>query len=146
MLRTIRTGHPLCGVSWSPDGARIAAGDCGTHYAGSVARIWDARTGKLVFASTIQGGAIRSVAFSPDGKYLGAPSRVGYAQILDVGTGRVVTTFPNHTGEVLALAFSPDGKRVVTSSTDGTARVWETKTTACSAAVPSTGRCCRRCR
>ena len=43
VIRTIRTAHPLCGVSWSPDGGRVATGDCGTHYAGSVARIWDAR-------------------------------------------------------------------------------------------------------
>jgi WD40 repeat protein len=128
VLRTIRTEHPLCGVSWSPDGARIATGDCGTHYAGSVARIWDAKTGRLVFASKVQGGAIRTIAFSPNGEYLGAPNRAGYAQILDVGTGRVVTTFPDHTGEVLALAFSPDSARVVTSSTDGTARVWDRQT------------------
>jgi WD40 repeat protein/energy-coupling factor transporter ATP-binding protein EcfA2 len=128
VVRTISTGHPLCGVSWSPDGKDVATGDCGTHYAGSFARVWDAGTGKLVFASKMQNGAIRMIAFSPNGDYLGTPNRVGYAQILDAATGRVVAAFDNHTGEVLALAFSPDGKRVVTSSTDGTARVWETQT------------------
>jgi WD40 repeat protein/DNA-binding SARP family transcriptional activator len=128
VVRTISAGHPLCGVAWSPDGRRVATGDCGTHYAGSFARIWDAETGKRVFVSKMQYGAIRWIAFSPDGKYLGAPNRVGYAQVLDAATGRSVATFQDHTGEVLSLAFSPDGKRVVTSSTDGTARVWETQT------------------
>ena len=71
VIRTIRTAHPLCGVSWSPDGGRIATGDCGTHYAGSVARIWDAQTGRLVFASPVLNGAMRMIAYSPNGEYLG---------------------------------------------------------------------------
>ena len=128
MLRTIRTEHPLCGVSWSPEGTRVATGDCGTHYAGSVARVWDTATGQLVFASELQNGAIRTIAYSPNGKYLGAPNRLGYAQILDIAGGRAVTTFEDHTGEVLSLAFSPDGTRAVTGSTDGTARIWNVLT------------------
>jgi WD40 repeat protein len=128
VVRTIRTEHPLCGVAWSPDGTRVATGDCGTHYAGSVARVWNAETGKLVFASKLQGGAIPTIAFSRNGKYLGTPNRVGFARIFDIGTGVVVSTFEDHTGEVLALAFSPDGNGVVTGSTDGTARVWDTQT------------------
>ena len=128
VLRTIRTPHPLCGVSWSPDGGRVATGDCGTHYAGSVARIWDAQSGRLVFASPVQNGAIREIAYSPNGEYLGAPNRLGYAQIFDIATHRAVTTFEDHTGEVLSLAFDSGGDRVVTGSTDGTARVWDTAT------------------
>ncbi len=128
VMRTIRTAHPLCGVSWSPDGRRVATGDCGTHYAGSVARIWDAQTGRLVFASPVLNGAIRMVAYSPNGEYLGAPTRAGNARIFDIATRRSVTTFEDHTGEVLSLAFDPSGARVVTGSTDGTARVWETAT------------------
>ena len=128
VLRTIRTEHPLCGVSWSPEGTRVATGDCGTHYAGSVARVWDTATGQLVFASELQNGAIRTIAYSPNGKYLGAPNRLGYAQILDIAGGRAVTTFEDHTGEVLSLAFSPDGTRAVTGSTDGTARIWNVLT------------------
>lgn len=127
-VRTIRTAGQLCGVSWSPDGRRVATGDCGTHFSASLARIWDVGTGKRVFASKPQLGAIRTIAFSPNGRYLGAPNRVGVADIFDIRTGRVVTRFEDHTGEVLALAFSPDGKRAVTSSTDGTARVWDVKT------------------
>ena len=128
VIRTIRTAHPLCGVSWSPDGGRVATGDCGTHYAGSVARIWDAQTGRLVFASPVQNGAIREIAYSPNGEYLGAPNRLGFAGIFDIATRRAVTRFEDHTGEVLSLAFGPGGDRVVTGSTDGTARVWDTAT------------------
>ncbi len=109
-------------------GARVATGDCGTHYAGSVARIWDAQTGRLVFASPVQEGAVRTIAYSPNGEYLGAPNRAGYARIFDIATRRSVTTFEDHTGEVLSLAFDLDGARVVTGSTDGTARVWDTVT------------------
>ena len=73
-------------------------------------------------------GAIQTIAYSPNGKYLGAPNRLGYAQILDIAGGRAVTTFEDHAGEVLSLAFSPDGTRAVTGSTDGTARIWDVLT------------------
>jgi WD40 repeat protein/DNA-binding SARP family transcriptional activator len=128
VLRTIRTGYPLCGVAWSPDGTRVGTGDCGTHYSGSSARIWDVQTGRLVFTTKMQVGAIPTVDFSPDGRYLGTPNLAGFAQVWDIRTGRLVATFKDHTGEVLALAFSPVGQLVATSSTDGTARVWETLT------------------
>jgi WD40 repeat protein/DNA-binding SARP family transcriptional activator len=128
VMRSIHTDHNLCGVAWSPDGTRIATGDCGTHYSGSSGRIWDARTGSLVFATQMQVGAIPTVDFSPDGRYLGTPNRAGFAQVWDIQTGQVVATFKDHTGEVVGLAYAPDAPIVATSSTDGTARVWAAST------------------
>ncbi|HXH97156.1 MAG TPA: BTAD domain-containing putative transcriptional regulator [Gaiellaceae bacterium] len=124
VLRTIRTSYSPCGVSWSPDAARLATGDCATHEASSV-RIWDVATGKRIFATESVNGSISGVAFSPDGRYLGASNRAGSAQVWDTRTGRLVASFTDHTGDVLGVAYAPDGKSVATIGTDGTARVWD---------------------
>jgi WD40 repeat protein len=125
VLRTIRTGHNLCGVAWTPDGVGLATGDCGTTFERSNARIWNVRAGKAAFTSGIQAGG---VDLSRNGRYLGTPNRAGFAEILDVRSGRVVSRFKDHSGEVLAFRFSPDDHLAATSSTDGTARLWETST------------------
>ena len=109
VIRTIRSSHPLCGISWSPDGSRVGAGDCGGVYAGAAGRIWDVRTGRLVFATPTQTGAILTVRFSPDGRHLATPSLNGTARVWDIRTGALVATFRGHTGQVSALAYSPDG-------------------------------------
>src|SRR5262249_14206751 len=102
-------------------------GDCGTHFSPSFGRVWDAATGKLLFRTRPQVGAILTVAFSPDGRELATPSRAGYAQIWDTRSGRLVSTFTGHTGEVLAAAYGA-GHTVATSGTDGTVRVWDAGT------------------
>jgi WD40 repeat protein len=126
VLRTIRTGNELCGITWSPDGTRIATGDCETHVQSS-APVWDVATGKLVFRTRPQNASITQIGFSPDGRYLGTPTAAGVAQIWDLRTGRKVSTFTDHTGEVTGLAFGRNGE-VATIGSDGTARVWEAAT------------------
>src|SRR2546422_11064404 len=55
------------------------------------------------------GAGVRSVAFSPEGKY-------------------VLTAFEGHSKPVRSAALSPDGKFVVTGSDDNTGRLWDTDT------------------
>jgi WD40 repeat protein/DNA-binding SARP family transcriptional activator len=128
VIRTIRSSHPLCGISWSPDGTRVGAGDCGGVYAGAAGRVWDVRSGRLVFTTPMQTGAILTVRFSPDGRHLAAPSLNGTARVWNARTGALVATFRGHTGQVSALAYSPDGTLIATSGTDGTARLWDALT------------------
>src|SRR5262249_5286502 len=103
----------------------IASGDCGTHYSAARARIWNVKTGRLVFTTPAQAGAITAVDFSPGGRYFATPNRAGFAQVWDARTKRLVATFKGHTGEVNALVYAPEGRTIATSSTDGTARIWE---------------------
>jgi WD40 repeat protein/DNA-binding SARP family transcriptional activator len=124
VLRTIRTSYSPCGIAWSPDGTRLATGDCGTHRSSS-ARIWDVATGRSVFTTAPQNGGIPAVALSPDGRSLATPNVQGFAQVWDTRTGRIVATFTNQTGEVDGLAYAPDGKTIATTGTDGTARLWD---------------------
>jgi hypothetical protein len=70
-------------------------------------------------------GAVRSAAFSPDGKRVVTVSDDNTARIWDAERGSEIASLKGHTGTVLSAAFSPDGKRVVTASIDRTARIWD---------------------
>jgi RNA polymerase sigma factor (sigma-70 family) len=103
------------GIAWSPDGKRVAAVGVlvptGLGGLGRGAAVWNAATGKQVFALTpdITDGP-RAVAFSPDGTLLA----VGFGKSLrvyDAKTFKELRNLGEH-GVVTALAFSPDGKQL----------------------------------
>jgi WD40 repeat protein len=110
-------------VSFSPDGATLAAGGEG----GSV-NLWDVRTGERKESLRWNAGAVRSVAFSPNGELLAGGD--GQAvQVVDVKARRLLHTFR---GETLFtnLAFSPDGKTLAatTSAPNALVRLWDVAT------------------
>lgn len=71
--------------------------------------------------------AVRSVAFSPDGKRVlsGGGTLV---RLWDVESCEEVARFEGHTRQVCAVAFARDGRRVLTASHDQTVRVWDVET------------------
>ncbi|KAF8623183.1 hypothetical protein AX17_007508 [Amanita inopinata Kibby_2008] len=68
---------------------------------------------------------IRSVRFSPDGKYLATGAEDRKIRIWDIGGGRIWKTFVGHQQEIYSLDFSRDGRWIVSGSGDRTARVWD---------------------
>jgi WD40 repeat protein len=105
-------------ASFSPDGARIAAGD-----ADGALLVMDAE-GNEIWRSQVHTGGIRSVAFSPDGRHLVTGSADFTAQIRDAETGDLLDSLEGHDAILSSASFSPDGNWVVTGAADGTVGMW----------------------
>ncbi|KOU65110.1 WD40 repeat protein [Streptomyces sp. IGB124] len=76
----------------------------------------------------VPGGAVWSVAFSPDGRTLATANDDHTIRLWDRATGKTRTTLVGHTDKVFSAVFSPDGRMLATGSADGTARLWNVAT------------------
>ncbi|MGE4001623.1 MAG: protein kinase [Planctomycetaceae bacterium] len=88
-----------------------------------------------------EGAPLRTIRFSPDGKYMASGANDGKVRIWDAATGQQVKALDGHSGDdahpgsVNCLAFSPNGSRLVSGSGEiadpkipGEVRVWDTAT------------------
>jgi WD40 repeat protein len=70
------------------------------------------------------GGAVHSVAFSPDSRLLATGGDDTKIRIWDLSTGDQLRVLTGHTSAVHGLSFSHDGRALASASFDGTVRVW----------------------
>jgi serine/threonine protein kinase/WD40 repeat protein len=112
------------GVAVSPNGQLVATGGFG-HPGG--AKVWDARTGKLV--KDLPVGSNCWVVFSPDGKHLliaSGNSAAAQIRLWDVGSWEEVPLERPLQGA--CPAFSPDGRLLVVETGAGVARLLDPRT------------------
>jgi WD40 repeat protein len=127
IARSVVFRPDLFGLSFSPDGQRLAAG-CWDR----AIRVWSVPTGEPIL--TLQGhtGPVTDVCFSPDGKRIVSGSKdlfglkPGEVKVWDNHTGREVFSLKGHTKDVKAVAFSPDGT-CIASSADGEVKLWDAR-------------------
>jgi WD40 repeat protein len=109
-------------VTFSPDGRYIAS----ASWDGS-ARIFDARTGKLISKIPSPSKQVEAVAFSPDGKFLCVGGDDNSVRVPTVPAAGEIFRFEHQLG-VRAVAWSPDGQYAASGSSDGTALIFEPRT------------------
>jgi len=108
-------------VAFTPDGMKLVTGSF-DH----TAKVWDARSLRLL--ATLRGheSPICCAAVSPDGQMLATAGREDKAvRLWDLTTYRMLGTLTGHTKRVLRVAFSPDGRTVASCSRDKDIRIWD---------------------
>jgi len=112
---------------FSHDGDRVAT------ITGGEVRVWDAQSGRAVFAPLSHSQPVQDAQFSPDDRYLAIGCSDNLltacsAQVYNAANGHPIGRPLNHGAGVLSVAFSRDSRRIVTASADFTAIVWDTAT------------------
>jgi WD40 repeat protein len=105
------SGHDddVKGISFSPDGSRVATGSKDKSVI-----IWDAVTGDKIKALNGHSNDVNTVAYSPDGKYLVSGSDDNTIMIWDAATGNSGKSLNGHSDRISVLSFIP-GSTVLTS-------------------------------
>lgn len=115
----------------SPDGRRVAGvaprGEYnfvgGDH--NPDVRVWDLRTGRLLFKLPGPADGNWSVAWSPDGRLIAAGGEDAVARVYELAGRGLRREFRGHAGPVSAVAFAPDGRRLLSGGSDSTTLVWD---------------------
>jgi WD40 repeat protein len=107
-------------VTFSPDGARVAAAT-----ANPAALVRDARTWQPLGEPMLHESGLWDVAFSPDGATL-ATNAGSLVHLWDSGTQRLRLTLPALPHDAHRLQFSPDGRWLLATCHNGMMRFFST--------------------
>ena len=114
-------------LAFAPDGTLLA-----TAERTGPARIWDARTSRLLTTLTGHISGVDDVAVSPDGATVATAGEDGTVRLWNADSGIQRLVLRGHIGVAGTVRFSPDGTKLASTGTDGVVRVWASTSTTCS--------------
>jgi WD40 repeat protein len=88
-------------------------------------QVWDAESGRQLFALRGHTDTVWCVAFSPDGGRLATAGWDRTVRLWDAQTGRQLQKLEGHAEAVWSVCFSGDGRRLASGGEDRTVRVWD---------------------
>jgi WD40 repeat protein len=88
------------------------------------ARIWDARSGRLLQHLVGHFGSVADARFSPDGRWVVTAGPIT-AGLWSVRTGELVMYLRGPTSRPAAVAFAPDSRTIVVGEANGTVRRYQ---------------------
>ena len=109
-------------LAFSMDGRLMASG----NYDRKI-RIWNVKTGRLVFTLSGHEERIYDVACSPNGMLIASASFDGTVRLWETKTGELIQTFSGIEGGAVSVAFSPDSALVAGGGVDRVVRIWDVK-------------------
>ena len=123
-LSVTYTYDALCGVSWSPDGTKIAFGG-----GDNVIRAIDAKSGERVLFQGAHEDWIRDVGFTNDGKHLVSVARDMSCKLTEVETERFIDNITSITpgalsGGLNSVAVHPTRNEIIVGGADGIAKAY----------------------
>lgn len=136
----VETGEELLGLEGHTDKIWDIDVSADGHFAASAShdgtvRVWDLESGAGRVLHDVSPQAARSVAFSPDGRFLvlglakGQSATPDYGlRLVDTETGEEIRRLVGHHDVVGDVAFSPDGRLAVSGAVDSSLLLWDVET------------------
>ena len=112
-------------AAFSADGQRIFG--CSLEHT-AAAKVWDAASGRELFALKPQGPLTGPAAFSVDGRRIAFAGTNGTVSVFDASSSQEILKLNGHAAAIVWIAFSRDGHWIATASEDQTAMVWDAST------------------